>query len=184
MKWRICACTEWLVNVITKHCSGIFSTTCTHVHHSLRTEILAVEGFGFTGYTSCKRCMLAQGIWLVGWGLGTRLELQCIYSWGKFVVWFAYHPPSPWPCNVITCTVLCGQGDYIYKIKMYNPGKCSHSQWLLSWLWHKWRKEGSLLPTWAWKTLANVSTECYLVIIRAKVKERTNTTSRDAYTHC
>ena len=29
-----------------RHCSGIFSTNCTHVHHSLQTDILAVEGFG------------------------------------------------------------------------------------------------------------------------------------------
>ena len=50
VKWRICACTEWLVNVIAKHCSGIISTNCTHVHHSLRTDILAVEGFGLTKY--------------------------------------------------------------------------------------------------------------------------------------
>ena len=50
VKWRICACTEWLVNVITKHCSGIISMNCTHVHHSLWTDILAVEGFGLTKY--------------------------------------------------------------------------------------------------------------------------------------
>ena len=30
--------------------SEIFITTCTHVHHSLRTEILVVEGFGLTKY--------------------------------------------------------------------------------------------------------------------------------------
>ena len=46
VKWRICSYTEWLVNLIPKHCSRIFSTNCAHVHHSLRTDILAVEGFG------------------------------------------------------------------------------------------------------------------------------------------
>ena len=40
-------CLYW---VTAKHCSRIFSTTCTHVHHSLQTEILAVEGFGLTKY--------------------------------------------------------------------------------------------------------------------------------------
>ena len=50
VKWGNCACTEWLVSVIAKHCSGIFSTTCSHIHHSLRTEILAVEGFRLTKY--------------------------------------------------------------------------------------------------------------------------------------
>ena len=36
-------CQYW-VTVIAKHCS----TAWTHVHHSLRTKILAVEGFGLT----------------------------------------------------------------------------------------------------------------------------------------
>ena len=71
VKWRICVCTEWLVNVIAKQCSWIFSTTCTHVHHRLQTKILAVEGFGLTEKNGlivvmCRESVLnTEVLWLV-----------------------------------------------------------------------------------------------------------------------
>ena len=50
VKWGICACTEWLVNIIAKHCFwNLFYDMYTSPSQSW-TEILAVEGFWLTQY--------------------------------------------------------------------------------------------------------------------------------------
>ena len=50
VKWGICACTEWLVNIIAKHFFwNLFYDVYTSPSQS-RTEILAVEGFWLTQY--------------------------------------------------------------------------------------------------------------------------------------
>ena len=58
VKWGICACTEWLVNVIVNHFHNLFHDL--HMcHHSLWTEILAVEGF----WHKCWKCCF----WWLSW---------------------------------------------------------------------------------------------------------------------